>query len=54
MPILERRALLAAMGEAWPQLAPSDLTMTAAIAVNDDTAGGIATFDDDGFQHRQE
>ncbi len=54
MPILERRALLAAMGEAWPQLAPSDMAISAGIATNDDTAGDIAVSDDDGFQHRQE
>ncbi len=48
MPILERRALQAAMGEAWPQLAPTDLAMTAGIAAHDDTAGDIATFGDDG------
>jgi hypothetical protein len=35
MPILERRALLAAIGEAWPDRAPSKMAMAAGIAAND-------------------
>jgi hypothetical protein len=53
MDVLERRALLAAIGEAWPEPAPSKIAMTAGIAVNDDDAGGTAVFDDAGIRHRQ-
>jgi DNA adenine methylase len=40
MPLLERQALLAAIGEAWPQLAPSETTITAGIAGFDDAGPG--------------
>jgi DNA adenine methylase len=37
MPILERRALLAAIGEVWPGIPSPELTIPAGIAVSDDT-----------------
>ena len=37
MPILERQALLAAIGEAWPGIPSPELTIPATIAVPDDT-----------------
>ena len=45
MPLLERRALLSAIGEAWPELAPSKTAIPADTAENDDAAG-IAKNDD--------
>ncbi len=36
MPLLERRALLSAMAEAWPQLAPPQTAIPADTAINDD------------------
>jgi hypothetical protein len=36
MPILERQALLAAIGEAWPPRPSPDLTMSAGIALSDE------------------
>jgi len=37
MPILERRALLSAIEEAWPGIPSPELTIPARIAVSDDT-----------------
>jgi DNA adenine methylase len=37
MPILERRALLAAIGEAWPGIPSPEMTIAAGIADSDDT-----------------
>jgi hypothetical protein len=53
MDVLERRALLAAIGEAWPGHAPSKMAMAADIAANDDAAGDTAISGDAGICHRQ-
>jgi hypothetical protein len=53
MDVLERRALLAAIGEAWLDPAPSKMAMAAGIAANDDATGGTAVSGDAGICHRQ-